>query len=91
MTFKFKIGLVFAALGYAIVVTIGVQYLTLRIRPANMLLWLAPATWWVATEGEPPWTFLLTIIAPMNAALYGGIAVAIASIAQRFSARKEDS
>jgi hypothetical protein len=35
MTFKFKIGLVFAALGYAIVVTIGVQYLTLRIRPLS--------------------------------------------------------
>lgn len=91
MTSKFKLGLILAALGYAIVGIIGVQYLTLRIRPANLLLWLAPATWWWATEGEPPWTFLVTIIAPMNAALYGGIGVAIASIAQRFSARKEDS
>jgi len=30
MTSKFKFGLIFAALGYAIVVTIGVQYLTLK-------------------------------------------------------------
>jgi hypothetical protein len=91
MTSKFKFGLIFAALGYAIVVIIGVQYLTLRIRPASLLLWLAPVTIPWATEGEPPWIFLLTVIAPMNAALYGGIAVAIASIAQRFSAPKDGS
>ena len=91
MSSKFKYGLIFAALGYAIVVVIGVQYLTLHIRPFDFLLWLAPVTILWASEGEPPWTFLLMIIAPMNAALYSGVAVAITSIAQHLSGGKEDS
>jgi hypothetical protein len=85
MNLKVRLGLIFAALGYAIVVAIGVQFLTLQVLPSNLLLWLAPVTILRATEGEPPWSFLLFLIAPMNAALYGCLAIAVASIAQRFS------
>ena len=88
MKLKVVAGLVFATLGYAVVAAIGVQYLTLHRQPTTLLLWLAPVTVLWATEGEPPWTFLLMVIAPMNAALYGGIAVAVTSILQRFLSRE---
>lgn len=85
MNLKVRLGLVFAALGYAVVVAIGIQYLTLKVIPSTPLLWLAPVTILWATEGEPPWSFLLFLIAPVNATLYACLAIAVTSVAQRFS------
>ena len=90
MNLKFTVGLIFAVVGYGIVVAIGVQYLALHVRPTDLLQWLAPVNILWATEGEPPWSFLLAVIAPLNAALYGGVAVAVTSIAQRFSKRDKE-
>jgi hypothetical protein len=80
-------GVLFAIVGFGIVVAIGVQYLELHVRPATLLLWLAPVTIFWATEGEPPWIFLVAIIAPLNAALYSGIAIAITSIVHQSVAK----
>ena len=73
-----KAGLLFAALGFAIVVAIGILYLSLDITPATLLLHLAPAGFVFATE-DVGWTELLVVVAPLNAALYGGIAFALTS------------
>lgn len=89
MKLKLVVGLVFAALGYAIVAVIGFQYLTFHVTPTPLLQWLSPVTIIWATEGEPPWAFLLSTIAPMNAVLYGVIAVALTSVMQHFSRRDE--
>ena len=79
MKFNVKAGLLFAALGFAIVVAIGVLYLSLNVIPPTSLLRLAPATIVFATE-DPAWADLLLIVAPLNAALYGGLAFAVTSV-----------
>jgi hypothetical protein len=86
MKLNVKAGLVFAALGFAIVVAIGVLYLNLNASPSIWLLRLAPATIVFATE-DPGWTALLVVVAPLNAALYGGIAFAVTSALRYFLQR----
>lgn len=86
MKFNVKAGLLFAALGFVIVVAIGVLYLSLNIIPPTSLLRLAPATIIFATE-DPGWTELLVVVAPLNAALYGGIAFAVISTLRYFLER----
>jgi hypothetical protein len=86
MKVNVRAGLVFAALGFAIVVAIGVLYLNLNASPTIWLLRLAPATIVFATE-DPGWTELLVVVAPLNAALYGGIAFAVTSVLRYFLER----
>lgn len=72
-----KTGLLFAALGFAIVVALGVLSLSFNINPPDALWWLAPPMILFATE-DLQWGFIF-IIAPLNAALYGGTAFAVTS------------
>jgi len=76
MKLNFKAGLLFATLGFAIVVVIGILYLSLSITPSILLLRLAPALVVFATE-DVGWTELLVVVAPLNAALYGGCGMEI--------------
>jgi hypothetical protein len=88
MNFKVKIGLLFAAVGYAIVVAIGLLSINLNVNPTKLLICLAPVLILVATE-DPTWNVLLVFLAPLNAALYGGIAVAVTSLFRFFLKRKK--
>jgi hypothetical protein len=88
MNLKVKIGLLFAAVGYAIVVAIGLLCINLNVNPTKLLLCLAPVLILIATE-DCAWGVLLVVLAPLNAVLYGGIAVALTSALQHFLGRKK--
>ena len=88
MTSKAKIGLLFAVLGYVIVVAIGVLALSLHVDPAG-LIYAAPVSILFATE-DPTWSGLLVVVAPLNALLYGGLAVAVASSIHFLQRKKEE-
>ncbi len=78
---KLKVGLLFAALGYAIVVAIGLLEMNLNVHAPTMLLHMAPVLIHIFME-DPNWFGVLVVLAPLNAALYGGVAVAVTSVVQ---------
>ncbi len=75
MTTKRYVGLVFAALGYMAVVAIGLLPTTAKVS-SWMVLCAAPVLFLTATV-DPSWTTLLIVLAPLNAALYAAVAVAV--------------
>ena len=81
MNLKVKVGLLFAALGYAIVVAIGLLEMNLNVHAPTMLLYMAPVLILIFME-DPNWFGVLVVLAPLNAALYGGVAVAVTSVVQ---------
>jgi hypothetical protein len=63
MNLKVKVGLLFAALGYAIVVAIGLLEMNLNVHAPTMLLYMAPVLILISTE-DPTWLGLLVFLAP---------------------------
>ena len=81
---KRKLMIVFlsAAAGYLVIYAICFEYFHRNVRPSTWLEWLAPAGLLWATEA-PPESFILRVVGPLNAMIYGSVAFALTSIAQR--------
>ena len=67
--------------GYAIVVAIGLLEMNLNVHAPTVLLYMAPLLILIFME-DPNWLGVLVFLAPLNAALYGGVAVAVTSVVQ---------
>ena len=81
MSAKFKIVLLFAMLGYvAIVVLYGLAHSGANITPRPVLYsCLAPPAAYFATE-DIYWPQVLVFLAPVNAIIYGGIALGLVTL-----------
>jgi hypothetical protein len=65
MNLKVNVGLLFAALGYAIVVAIGLLEMNLNVHAPTMLLYMAPVLILIFME-DPNWFGVLVVLAPLN-------------------------
>jgi hypothetical protein len=83
MSSKIKIALVFAFLGYVVIVTLfGLAYVGANITPRPVLYsCLAPTLAFFATE-DVYWRHVLLLLAPVNGLLYGGVALGLATFLQ---------
>ena len=82
MKTKLIVVLLATAVGYLVVYAICIEAFHHNVRPSNFLEWLAPAGLLWATEA-PPEPFILRVVGPLNAVIYGCVALALMSIAQR--------
>jgi hypothetical protein len=83
MSAKFKVGLMFAALGYAVPVALyGIASAHVHVTPRPVLYTcLAPTLAFFATE-DVYLRHVLLLLAPINALIYCGVAVGFTALLQ---------